>query len=229
MLSAYSGLSKWQFVFIFSTKSIQDICKYSGCIRGSTSWGCNTLLFTKYHLKSHSRGHLTKGLDTSVRWEKADTTSRWEKDIWPQSSAPSSEAWRKAKLSTENRLCSLLRQMLGLVRSHLCVCKEEESWGRKPVSRESILAKSLLKVRGTQGWEASSLPAAPHSRRTPAWGGCRDSHVSRQTSWHVTSQGLWKMHSGSQGSWNEACHFRREGGRRGLKKMQGQFLPQITC
>lgn len=51
----------------------------------------------------------------------------------------------------ENRLHRLFRQMLGLVKSHPLVYKEEKSRGRKPVSRESILAKSVLKVRGMQG------------------------------------------------------------------------------
>lgn len=211
LLSVYSGLSKWQFVFIFSTKSTQDICKYSGCTRGSTRELLHPLLLTKYYPKNHSRGHLIKvWIHLYTERKLAQTLgiiSLWERTLGHMLS-PLSEAWRKVKPSTERTdyTASLDKCWALSSLTRVFVRKRKAGEGNQSAGKVSWQNH----CRRWEECKAEKLVPSPlHLPTPPAWRGCRNSHVSRQTSWHVTSQACGKC-PGSQGSWNEACHFREK-------------------
>lgn len=130
--------SKWWFLFIFSTKSTQDKCKYSGCKTGNKLWGYVTLLFTKHHSKNRVGATKAK---VWISWKKADTNvgtvSLWDKDMGPQCSASSSEARLKVKLSTERAdyMASLDKRWALSSLTHVFVRKKKAGEGNQSVGK----------------------------------------------------------------------------------------------
>lgn len=165
----------------------------------------------------------SKGLDASTFWKKADWPqmpghlSLWEESTWPQCSVPQGRPSGKLKFALRaNGLYSLCLHKCWALSSLTRVFVRKKKPGRETSQQRKDLGKTC-----PEGDRNARLrrqpPSLGEAAQTVTW-------LGRQVDvWQARACG--KCTLGSQGSWNEACHFRRrEGGRKGGEKCRARFV-----